>query len=1125
MTDMRASLTVTADASSVVVEGRRAAEAWRAFRQEASAPIRPQGAGTPSMPVRPAVQDVDRPAVNSNRIVIQDQKALEEAFRQTAASGGLVEAALDEIAKSAADSAQVFIAALDRDEAAMQDLASSLDPALRAMQEFEAAQLRIAIAVAAGVTQEVEAVRMLDQLTQRYDAFVASQRRNPDVGAARSSAAVFEADFAEREQADAARRAFDALEASLNPLIRAERELAQAQNVVNTALARGQISASQASRALLELDRRYDELGRSQSLSGQREQALEAEERAVRQLMLALDPAARAQREFAAAQDQITRALRLGIVTQEEATRSLRLLEAQQQAVGRGSLAMAGGVGGGLQNVSFQITDFIVQAQAGQAISVALAQQLPQLLGGFGAIGAVLGLVVAAGVPLISMFMGTKDAAGSLHDRLQKLESSIGNVSKYLKILRDENASQIFGSMAGEVRTLAAELLKLERAAELKNLRSALDKLLTDNIQAGSYAELWEALTASRGAPARTREEVTRDNYAKFTGGRGPSFDEFESRRANIDALAKAGKGNQVAAEVNSLIASFTAGGPVTDLNSALSETLLSLGQVSLIVAEVEAQFNGTAIAAQVWAGVVENAEGIWQRIKDQDAAIKADGEERLRIAENELSLATVIAQHGAESAEAEAERDRIARENYELELERVGIYGNQKEELLAIFDQHNAVTDATAAWANTMAGVRGEIEGILSAIASLGGGMVERAAKQAQIRALQAGSTIAEAAAAGTATRREAEYNARASSLGGGLIGRAVAGAERWFNEGSDAQAAQLAELEAAARKRDRSTGGGKSGGGANAGLGAMADIKAEIARLKPSYEADEEAAEAWRAKALTGLKKTQKGYAEFAADVEAIYQEKLAKAYEADLKRRDDWAAGVERAQLKLKDDMISWADFSEDVMLKWAKAGEDSFVKFVTTGKAQLGDFVDFVAEAFARLAYQQLIQPGLSNLMDIVTSSLGGALGGAGAGPAAALPTNHTGSPGVQRSYRLGSGYGDTMRPDEKLTMMREGEQIMTSRALENAGALISSLSAMASQSARPMQSEARPSVTIITQTRTPLEVEERETVDSQGNRQQQYVLSEAVSAGLSAPGGAARKRLASDFGLRRRGINR
>ena len=65
--------------------------------------------------------------------------------------------------------------------------------------------------------------------------------------------------------------------------------------------------------------------------------------------------------------------------------------------------------GRGLQNASFQLGDFATQVGAGTSASIALGQQLPQLLGGFGILGAVLGAVVAVAVPLTRAFQSMND--------------------------------------------------------------------------------------------------------------------------------------------------------------------------------------------------------------------------------------------------------------------------------------------------------------------------------------------------------------------------------------------------------------------------------------------------------------------------------------------------------------------------------------------------------------------------------------------------------------------------------------------------------------------------------------------------------------------------------------------
>lgn len=60
----------------------------------------------------------------------------------------------------------------------------------------------------------------------------------------------------------------------------------------------------------------------------------------------------------------------------------------------------------GVRNAAFQFQDLAVQIGSGQRASVALAQQLPQLLGGFGTLGAVLGVVVGVALPLRTAMQG-----------------------------------------------------------------------------------------------------------------------------------------------------------------------------------------------------------------------------------------------------------------------------------------------------------------------------------------------------------------------------------------------------------------------------------------------------------------------------------------------------------------------------------------------------------------------------------------------------------------------------------------------------------------------------------------------------------------------------------------------
>lgn len=1152
--DMRARLTVTADFASVVTEARRGGDSQREFRREVESTgsavnqsARAQQTSLESMAAaaaRAALRQDDLIAAEKRAIEVRRQAQAQERggfSAPTRSIDGAIASVFDagefRSAETAADSLRQTVSGLgdvvsdaveDMMHAtveariygdALDEIRRHLSPLYAESKRYEEAVDAIARAerVAAISAQEAAAAR--ERSARAMAPVIPSQTATPanggDVYAARM-----------REQAEQAARAYRVLEESLNPVTRAQRELAQSQAVVTRALAQGQITQTAAAQAMQQLEDRYQGFVRAHSPAAQSamamERAIEAEAEAFRQLTLSLDPAIRAQAELQRAQELTTRAVRHGLTTQEEANRIMGLFEARQRQVGSSGFSM----GMGIQNASYQIADFAVQVQAGQAASLALAQQLPQLLGGFGAIGAVLGAVVAVGAPLAKMWLSSGDAAGTLDDRLKRLETSISSVSNHLKILRDENLSQTFGNMTGDVRELTGVLLELDRAAELKSLRQTLDKLLREKIDPGIGQQMLEVLSASRSAPARDLDQMTRDNYAKLTGGRGPGYDEFVDRRAEIDALAKAGQVEQVIERVERLMSDFAAGGPVTELNDELLTVLTTLGDMATNVARVEAHFNGTAEAAKVWSGIVEAAQSAWKNAVERAKELRAEGEERNRVAQNELALAEVIFRHGEDSKQAEAERSRIARENYELELERAGIFEDQREQLMAAYDETERINRSSEAWADRMADVRSEIGGILASLASLGGSVVDRAARAAELQALNAGDTVAAAAARGAAVRREAEQRARLMSASG-PFSQVAARVQNWWEEAGVDQDAELQAARAAAREREREANRKARGGRGSAprsSASAGASIMEELARLVPSYENDVAAADAWREKALEGLNKTRDGYAKFADDVERIYQERLQKAYEEDLKRRDDWASGVERGLLQVEDDLGTWADTAENLVTGWAKKGEEAFVRFGSTGKASIGDMVDFMLEQFLRLAYQQNIAPGMNMLMNSAVSWIGSFLPG-GAGASAPISTNHSGSPGVMRSYAL-PGFGDRMRQDEKLAMIRNGEEIMTSRALENAGALISNLSAIASQSGSPAVVPVQsPPMQVIVNDYSGAGIEAEQGTDSRGNPTLTMTVGRQMAGAIAQPGNPAGKAFENRYGVRQKGIAR
>lgn len=687
---MRAQLTVTADASSVVTELRRGAGAQRDFRREGEATAsalnrsaREQEAALNSMAAAAA-----KAAIHQDDLVAAEMRAIEtrrraqsgpvNVFSQPVASSNpageyrFAETAADGLRQTVsgmsvsltASVEDMMLATVEAREyrAALDEVRMAFSPLFAASKRYEAELDAIARAERIGAISAREAADAR-QRAARIIAPTAPAQSAPSGSSGTDLYAAFQ-----KEQADHAARSYRALEDSLNPVIRAERELAAAQEVVNRAVAQGQTTNTAAARTLAQLETRYQGVVRAHSPAAQSaqamERAIEAEAEAVRQLTFSLDPAARATAELERAQQMLANAVRHNSITQTEATRLLGLFETRQQMAGRAGLSM----GMGVQNASYQIADFAVQVQAGQSASLALAQQLPQLLGGFGVIGAVLGAVVAVGVPLVKMLFSTKDAAGTLDERLQKLEKSSNSVRDSLKLLRDQNLGLTFGDMTGSVRKMTEAMLELDRATQLRSMRESLDTLMGETVEPTWFQRLKVGPQRSSDAfPVASREQLlevySARNFTEMTGGKGPSYAEFTERRSLIDDLLEEGDMTRVQDEIASLITDFRQSMPLAEMSAELELMLGKLRDVAVEAAERGADFNGTA-----------RAEAIKREV---DAMVQGYSQQ--------AELARTAVQFGSQSVQVEEARARHAREALTLRLREAGVLAGTEEESRAI--------------------------------------------------------------------------------------------------------------------------------------------------------------------------------------------------------------------------------------------------------------------------------------------------------------------------------------------------------------------------------------------------------------------------------------------------------
>lgn len=121
--------------------------------------------------------------------------------------------------------------------------------------------------------------------------------------------------------------------------------------------------------------------------------------------------------------------------------------------------------GTGLANVGFQIQDFAVQVGAGTSATQALAQQLPQLLSGFGLLGVIVGTASAILIPIAGYFFNIGEEAETAADKLETLVKSIDELRASNENFSTEGIQGLIDKY-GELD--AAVVLMINRQNELK---------------------------------------------------------------------------------------------------------------------------------------------------------------------------------------------------------------------------------------------------------------------------------------------------------------------------------------------------------------------------------------------------------------------------------------------------------------------------------------------------------------------------------------------------------------------------------------------------------------------------------------------------------------------------------
>ena len=128
----------------------------------------------------------------------------------------------------------------------------------------------------------------------------------------------------------------------------------------------------------------------------------------------------------------------------------------------RGAALATRNLGYVAQNASYQIADFFVMLQGGVGVGRALSTQLPQLLAGFGALGAVLGAVAAIGATVVVM----------LKNQSKVVQDLDGLVESYGDAWEEANSALFQAVITGEAGARALYDMK-DAALEIEKVKLA----------------------------------------------------------------------------------------------------------------------------------------------------------------------------------------------------------------------------------------------------------------------------------------------------------------------------------------------------------------------------------------------------------------------------------------------------------------------------------------------------------------------------------------------------------------------------------------------------------------------------------------------------------------------------
>ena len=398
-------------------------------------------------------------------------------------------------------------------------------------------------------------------------------------------------------------------------------------------------------------------------------QALKAHMRELDKVQRAYDPVYRATQKYTAELTKLDRALQIGGIDQAKYTAEVKKAQvelAQASGAIQTTERSTRSFGGNLSNIGFQVGDFATQVGAGTSATQALGQQLPQLLGGFGAVGAVAGAAAAILIPLAGAFLGAGEEAQTLEEQLEALEKTTDAMTAAAQAAATpiEELREKYGDFADEVdrankslAAITAQTAKRDAQAAARRLGGELGDLPNLNAFVGPDGN-------ARAGYEKAYAQGLAQAVASLNKQLGAGEAEAKALMAAINQLGRGTGPDDLLAEVTALQEALAA---ITPTTNQQQRALQDMADQVRPIAE--------AAAAQVEAGADREAAA-----RDKVIAKYAETTTKLK----ELAAERAILVEATKSAdEALAESAREGVRNIDRQIAKVKELAREMDDMM----------------------------------------------------------------------------------------------------------------------------------------------------------------------------------------------------------------------------------------------------------------------------------------------------------------------------------------------------------------------------------------------------------------------------------------------------------